>query len=211
MTSVALFPRFAGARAEKKTMLRAVVVSALCLVVVSAQRPSRCVSPPQWEGRLIEIDPSKRFERRANLSYDATNQRVRTIDEIEEGSERDFYDEISLFEKKIHYSVNLKTRQCNKTALDKEFRPVEVPLFANFTDEVYLGISGLIGAGVLENIFQGNDADKGRYSGAWTELYCIPVTDTYLSMSTGYVHWSFYDVSPGIKNVDVFNPPPECQ
>ena len=29
----------------------------------------------------------------------------------------------------------------------------------------------------------------GRYSGAWTELYCIPVTDTYLSMSTGYVHW----------------------
>ena len=102
--------------------------------------------------------------------------------------------------------MNLKTRQCNKTALDKEFRPVEVPLFANFTDEVYLGISGLIGAGVLENIFQGNDADKGecnrsalpfsvqclgigRYSGAWTELYCIPVTDTYLSMSTGYVHW----------------------
>ena len=46
-----------------------------------------------------QIDPSKRFERRANLSYDATNQRVRTIDEIEEGSERDFYDEISLFEK----------------------------------------------------------------------------------------------------------------
>ena len=46
-----------------------------------------------------QIDPSKRFERRANLSYDATNKRVRTIDEIEEGSERDFYDEISLFEK----------------------------------------------------------------------------------------------------------------
>ena len=67
-----------------------------------------------------------------------------------------------LFTQKVHYSVNLKTKQCNKTALDKEFRPVEVPLFANFTDEVYLGISGLIGAGVLENIFQGNDADKGE-------------------------------------------------
>lgn len=45
----------------------------------------------------FQIDPSKKFERRANISYDAKNQRVRTIDEVEVGSERDFYDEISLY------------------------------------------------------------------------------------------------------------------
>jgi hypothetical protein len=160
---------------------------------------------------LIEIDPSKKFERRGNLSYDATNQRIRMIDEVEVGSQRSFYDDILLYNEKIHYRVNLRTKVCNKTTIASPFRPIEVPSFANFTDSVYLGLSGFVGAGVLENIYQGNPPFGGRYSGSWTDYGCIPITDTYVSANTGVVLWSFYDVHPGIRNSSVFIPPSECQ
>lgn len=62
---------------------------------------------------------------------------------------------------KVHYSVNLVTKVCNKTTITNPFRPIEVPAFANFSGAVYLGLSGLIGAGVLENIFQGTPPEGG--------------------------------------------------
>lgn len=64
---------------------------------------------------------------------------------------------------KLNYSIDLKTKQCNKTTLNSPFSPIEVPSFANFTDSVYLGVPGLVGTGVLENIYQGNTSDGGRF------------------------------------------------
>lgn len=185
---------------------------ALLLFIVSAQRPQRCVSPAQWESRLVEVDPSKQFERRANISYDATNMRIRIIDEVEEGrSERKFYEELFLYKEKTYYIVDLRTKVCNKTTLDKTFRAIEVPSFANFTEALFVGLDGIAGAGVLEDLYEGDDSEGGHYAGAWTDYKCVPVTDAYFSKDKGFIHWSFYDLTPGIKNPAVFEPPAECK
>ena len=73
--------------------------------------------------------------------------------------------------------MNLKTKECNKTNIANPFRPIEVPSFANFTDEVYLGISGLIGAGVLENIYQGAPPNGGKY---YTSIMNIKIIALYI-------------------------------
>ena len=57
----------------------------------------------------------------------------------------------------------MRTKECNKTTIESPFRPIEVPSFANFTGSVYLGLSGLVGAGVLENIYQGTPPFGGEY------------------------------------------------
>ena len=54
------------------------------------------------------------------------------------------------------------TKVCNKTTITNPFRPIEVPSFANFTDSVYLGLSGFVGSGVLENIYQGTPPQGGE-------------------------------------------------
>ncbi|KAK7482188.1 hypothetical protein BaRGS_00026537 [Batillaria attramentaria] len=40
---------------------------------------------------------------------------------------------------------------------------------------------------------------------------CVPVTFGFRSNQTGFVHTTFYDVTNGIVNPTVFNPPSECQ
>ena len=42
------------------------------------------------------MNPSRRFERYARLSYDATNERIRIIEEEQIGTEREYYDELFL-------------------------------------------------------------------------------------------------------------------
>ena len=46
---------------------------------------------------LIQTDYSKNFTKYAKMSYDATNKRVREVEELEFGSERDFYDVLYLY------------------------------------------------------------------------------------------------------------------
>ena len=46
---------------------------------------------------LIQTDYSKNFSKYAKMSYDATNKRVREVEELEFGSERDFYDVLYLY------------------------------------------------------------------------------------------------------------------
>lgn len=125
---------------------------------------------------------------------------MRIIDEVEEGSKRDFYDEILLYKEvstlyryysvwisskcvtylqKARFILNLKTLECNKTTIERPFRPIEVPSFANFTDSVYLGLSGLIGAGVLENIYQGSPPSGGEAA-----YYIAPFKVVHIIMHT---------------------------
>ena len=34
----------------------------------------------------------------------------------------------------------------------------------------------------------------GRYVGSWTSIDCVPVTDSYISSQTGFVHWRQVDI-----------------
>lgn len=63
---------------------------------------------------------------------------------------------------KTYYIVDLRTKVCNKTTLDKTFRAIEVPSFANFTEALFVGLDGIAGAGVLEDLYEGDDSEGGR-------------------------------------------------
>lgn len=45
---------------------------------------------------LIQYDRSKMYEERSKVSYDETNERVRIIEEVEIGQDRDYYDVLYL-------------------------------------------------------------------------------------------------------------------
>lgn len=175
-----------------------------------AQVPKPCVSPDLWEARLLEIDPSKTFERRGKFSYDAVNNRTSIFEEIDIGTQREFYHDIALFKEKILYRYNLRTKQCNNYTLNDTFRRIEVPPTAKLFGQFYIGSNVAEGAGILVSAF-GGDTERGRYVGTWTAVGCAPVTDAYFSQRTGFVHWSFYDVTLGISDPNVFVPPAECR
>ncbi|XP_064603339.1 mammalian ependymin-related protein 1-like [Liolophura sinensis] len=189
--------------------MRGLFVLALVVVTVYAQEPQRCATPTIWEARLFEQDRSKNFQRRAKLSYDEVNQRVRRIEEVDFSESRDFYDELFLHNVGIAYRLNLRTRVCNVTALSSPFRRVGIPTFAKFRGEGYIGAS-VPNAGVLVSLWDGATPDGGFYFGAWTVLDCVPVNDGYFSNQTGFISWNFFDVTLGISDPNVFVPPSEC-
>jgi len=45
---------------------------------------------------ILQFDPSKGFLEASKMSYDETNQRVRVVEEIEVGDDRDYYDVLYL-------------------------------------------------------------------------------------------------------------------
>merc|ERR1711860_238928 len=100
----------------KNIAIMKITIALCCLVVVYAQdRP--CESPKQWEGRRFAYDRSKNFEEISKVSYDEINQRLRAVEEVDVGQDRDYYDVMYLHSVGKEYRLNLKTRQCNVTAL----------------------------------------------------------------------------------------------
>ncbi|XP_065184344.1 mammalian ependymin-related protein 1-like [Sycon ciliatum] len=185
------------------------LILALCVAGAFAQIPIRCTSPTAWEGRLFEVNPSRRFERFARIAYDASNERVAIREEVIEGETREFYEEIFIHRAEVGYRINGRTRQCEKFALKEPFRYIQVPENATSYGEAYVGSSSVAGAGTLVNLW-GGETERGRYSGSWTSVGCVPVTDSYVSSTTGFIHWTFYDVTLGISDPNVFIPPSNC-
>lgn len=136
-------------------MIRFVVLSVL-LCVVSAQLPRPCESPKQWEGKVITVDRKENFFRAGRISYDEYAPRFRIIEEEAVGKQVDYYDVLYLHNVGKEYRLNLKTRQCNVTALTRPFRPFGVPPMANFTGEATIGAAGIAGENVVIENFNGH-------------------------------------------------------
>jgi len=83
------------------------------------------------------------------------------------------------------YRFNLKTKECDKFTLRETFRPIAVPPGARSVGEAYIGTSAVGGGGVLVDIFAA-ETERGRYSGAWTAVDCIPVFDNLVSVNSGF-------------------------
>ncbi|CAI7998320.1 Ependymin [Geodia barretti] len=143
------------------------------------------------------------------IYYNATGKKVAIHEEESEGQQREFYDEIALYEKKVLYRINRRTGECTTTSLDTPFRPIAVPPNATYYGTYYVGSTVDPLAGFKVNSF-GGDTDNGRYVGTWSYVKCVPVTDSYFGEQTGFVHWSFYDVELSIEDPDVFIPPAGC-
>ncbi|KAL5009386.1 hypothetical protein ScPMuIL_014967 [Solemya velum] len=150
------------------------------------------------------------FGRYGMAFYDATNTRVRIVEEVKEGSSDNFYDKLDLFNIQRRYVVNLKTRVCNTTSLTRPFRPFAVPFDARFETQANLGVIGNQQEEVTVQNFSGNTTDGGRYLIGVSSPDCLPIYDFYNSNSTGFVRTNFFDLTMGIVDPSIFIPPREC-
>jgi len=187
----------------------------LCLVGIAvAQRPVPCTSPPQWEARLFDSNEQQRLGVQGRLTYDSTYHRERLLDEVEVGTEDDFYDVIALFDLKVEFVYNFKARNCSRRPITREWRDFGIRGNDTSYGEAYIGSSVLPSTGVLVTIWGGNFTTPnnvtGQYISTWTYQGCVPVARTSFSAAFGVSHVSFYDVVLGISDPSVFIPRREC-
>jgi hypothetical protein len=129
-------------------------VLVLCLIGVTiAQRPLPCTTPPQWEGRIYEIDEQQNFRAEARLSYDAIYFRERIAEEVQEGSQDDFFDILRLFDSKIEFVFNFRARNCTRREITRPWRDFGIRANDTSYGEAYIGSSAFPGAGVLTTIW----------------------------------------------------------
>jgi hypothetical protein len=187
----------------------------LCLVGLTlAQQPVPCTSPSQWEARLFDTNEEQNLVVVGRLSYDATYHRERIIDEVDEGTQVDNYDTVALFDLKVEFIYNFKARNCTRREITRAWRDFGVRANDTSYGEAYIGSSAVPGANVLVTIWGGNfttpQNDTIGFVSAWTYLGCIPVSRTSFSQRLGVSHLSFYDVTAGISDPNVFIPRREC-
>ncbi|XP_035657336.1 mammalian ependymin-related protein 1-like [Branchiostoma floridae] len=192
-----------------KTLL---LFAAVCVAVTYSQVLEPCMAPDLWEARVSRIDPEKRFSERARMSYDATNRRVRRIEEVNLLEDKEFYDVLYIHntEPGTEYRLNLKTKECQKREMSNAWRPFQVPPNSTFLGESYIGTGAVPGAGVLTELWSNTFEDGDKYFGVYTVEGCIPIQEEFYSNRTGLVSTFFFDVTAGISDPNVFIPPREC-
>lgn len=126
----------------------------LCLVGVAlAQTPLPCTTPPQWEASLFDNNEERQFGLEGRLSYDSIYHRERIIDEVDEATEEEFFDNIALFDLKVEYIYNFKARNCTRRPLTRPWRDLGVRGNDTSYGEAYVGSSAVSGAGMLVTIW----------------------------------------------------------
>jgi len=190
-------------------------VLVLCLLgFVAAQPPRPCTTPPQWEANIFDINEQQRFMVRGRLSYDAVYHRERLVEEVDVGRQDDFYDTIALFDLQTEYIYNFRARNCTRRRLTRAWRDFGIRPDATSRGEAYVGTSALPGSGVLVTLWSSNHTgpanDTVRTFGTWTYQACLPVRRVSHSSAYGRSELSFFDVTAGIHDPNVFIPRPEC-
>eukprot|EP00058_Branchiostoma_floridae_P011362 XP_002596850.1 hypothetical protein BRAFLDRAFT_99749 [Branchiostoma floridae] len=168
--------------------------------------------PSLWEARISRVDPEKRFSERARISYDATNRRIRIIEEVNILVAREYYDVLFIHntEPGTEYRLNLKTKECQKRDIVDAWRPFQVPPNSTFLGESYIGTGSIQGAGVQTQLWENVFENEDKYFGVYTAVGCIPIQEEFYSRRTGLVTTTFFDVTGGISDPNVFIPPREC-
>lgn len=117
--------------------------------IAVAQQPRPCISPPQWEGRLLDSNEQQRATLQGRLSYDATYHRVRVVEDIRVGDEDLAFDVLTLFDAKIEFLYNLKYNNCSRRTVNEPWQDFGIPADAQSVGEAYLGSSGIPSGGLL--------------------------------------------------------------
>jgi hypothetical protein len=126
----------------------------LCLIGIAvAQPPVPCMTPPEWEARIVDVDALRNWALQGRLSYDATYHRERLAEEVEEGSQDDFFDTIALFDLKVEFVYNFRARNCTRRPLTRPWRDFGIRANDTSYGEAYIGTSALPGAGFLATLW----------------------------------------------------------
>lgn len=193
-----------------KSLLFSALWLSLCLTALG-QKPRPCESPALLEGRIFSAAPSKHVEVLGLFSYDGYLHRFHIAEEIITGKQTLFVNYIMLFKESLLYKISFHNKTCERLPLSVPFRPLEVPQDASFGGQLIIGGSSKPGEGLLVNLWKGTDPQtKGRYMMTFTEFGCLPIQQNYFSKETGGVFTSFFDMTTGIRDPNVFIPPPFC-
>ncbi|RUS86543.1 hypothetical protein EGW08_005682 [Elysia chlorotica] len=188
-----------------------VALALLLVAVVNAQLPQPCQTPPQWQGKFIRRDESKNFTQYADISYDLVNRRVREVEYVEEGTDRDYEDVLYLHNINKEYRINLKLKNCTVSALTRPFIHFGLPPDAKYMGTANIGPVNFPDEHATVILFEGEDKQEGTfYYGEVTTPDCVPVNTGFFTNRTGYVHTSFFDITGGIPDPSVFIPPTGC-
>ncbi|WAR18765.1 EPDR1-like protein [Mya arenaria] len=197
---------FSPDKAAMKTLIALLAFAAVCY----GQVPERCESPKQWQGGRLSTVASRSSKRRS-FFYDEPGMRIRTIEEIDVGKERDYYDVLQLHKENKEYRVNLRTKKCNVTSIMFPFRQVGVPPEAKFLFMGEFGPASIQFEHLTAVTFAGNaTVDNIRYTTTVTYPDCVPIGDNYYNDKTGFVESRYFDISLGISEPEAFLPPSVC-
>ncbi|CAF1387882.1 unnamed protein product [Adineta steineri] len=190
-------------------------VLAFCLVAfVAAQTPRPCTTPPQWEANIFDHNQQQKFTVRGRLSYDAAYRRERMVEEVIIGSTDDAFDVIALFDSNTEYVYDFKNHNCSRRKIDRRWRDFGIRPDATSFGEAYIGSSAAPGLGLLVTLWGGNHTtpsnDTVRSFGTWTMRGCLPVRHISHSAQYGRTETSFFDITAGISDPNVFIPRREC-
>ncbi|XP_076816802.1 mammalian ependymin-related protein 1-like [Clavelina lepadiformis] len=199
-------------------MLKIVFIVVLAVVTTQAQE-HRCVAPTYFQARLLAYDHETGYYRDGRFSYDAASQRVRMIERVNENATRPQVDELFLHHENKAYRVDLKTRKCNVSTIDRPFRLVEVPEQSQYIGESSIGSLEVPGAGVLLSTWFHMTHDTevvGNLTTSFTKEECIPYSETfhgYQVKSKQHLsfHRKFFDVTIGLDDPNIFDVPYECR
>ncbi|CAF1073955.1 unnamed protein product [Rotaria sordida] len=187
----------------------------LCLVGIAvAQQPRPCTSPSQWEGRIFDSNEKQKATLRGRTSYDSTYHRIRIVETIDVGSEEIAVDVLALYDANIEFVYDLKSHNCTRREIIQPWRDFGILPDARSYGEAYIGSSARPDTGLLITIWGGNltlpTNETLRYVGTWTHQGCLPVSRTTYSEKYGNEILSFYDLTVGISDPNVFIPRREC-
>jgi len=161
----------------------------------------------QWEGVEINYDIERDFRADFNISYDATNTRVRVYAFEAVGNRAAKIETIALFASKTFYEIDHNANTCHKGVLNTPFEPDCLP--QNSTREVGATIGITLPVYIYRIAFsEGNNFVRGQ--AVLTQTNNVPVGVVTFSQRDGIDHSDYFDITAGIKNPAIFTPPSIC-
>lgn len=97
------------------------------------------------------------------------------------------FEPLNHFHQGKEYSLDLKSKKCNVTALTRPFRPFGIPPEGQFEGEANIGLSGVAGEFMTVANFAGNFTDGDKFAGVVTLPDCVPVANAFFSKDSGFV------------------------
>ncbi|KAM9308574.1 mammalian ependymin-related protein 1 [Gastrophryne carolinensis] len=170
-----------------------------------------CQAPLQWEGRIVVYDHNTGRNIRANVTYDAKQQRIRILEDRKSLIPcKRFFEYIYLYKESVMFQIEQVTKICVKNSLSEPWDPYDIPENSTYEDQYYIG-----GPGDQIAVQEWSDRKPARkyetWVGAYTEKDCYPVQETYTRNDSMTTSTRFFDLELGIKDPSVFTPPSSCQ
>ncbi|XP_069750355.1 ependymin-like isoform X2 [Narcine bancroftii] len=185
------------------------LVACWLLALVCSDIPQPCTSPDLFEGYISEMHPNQLRPAYGMFSYDAIHQRFYTSMLVYKDNKPEHQVDLFLYNESVRYKFFLGNQTCMKFPLLTPFKPFGVPKDANFLTQIYVGSPSVPEALLLMNIWNVTQ-DRGNVKIGFSDYGCYPLY-WHIEFTDSWTLKSFVNLTLGIQDPTVFNPPLECE